>query len=142
MEYSLPMSDLRLRPEESSSHAAQESCGICGGDRRIGNSFGLTTTCPACHGSGRRVETTGFHDVTKTKPSHYRGTNKVQVAEKATWPVTFEGGKLAEEVKSCASCSADTKGKLVREIIDHESSHGLVTQTFVKKVRKQIRPRA
>src|SRR5580692_3201135 len=100
MEYSLPMSDLRLRPEDSSSHAAQESCGICGGDRRIGNSFGLTTTCPACHGSGRRVVTTGFHDVTKTKPSHHRQSNKVEAAEKPQWPVTFEGGQLATEVKS------------------------------------------
>jgi hypothetical protein len=124
-----------------SSHGTEESCGVCGGDRRIGNSFGLTTTCPACHGTGRRVETTGFHDVTKTKPSHYRGTNKAQVVEKATWPVTLEGGKLAGEVRDSTACSAETKGKLVREIIDHEGSHGLVTQTFVKKVRKQIRPR-
>jgi hypothetical protein len=110
---------------------------VCGGDRRIGNSFGLTTTCPACHGSGRRAEATGFHDVTKTKPSHYRGTNKAQVVEKATWPVTFEGGKLAEEVRDSTACTTETKGKLLREILDHEGSHGLVTQTFIKKIRRQ-----
>jgi hypothetical protein len=32
--------------------------------------------------------------------------------------------------------------KLIREIMDHESTHGQCTQTFLKKVRKQIRPRA
>lgn len=126
------------RDREPGSQATEESCGVCGGDRRIGNSFGLTTTCPACHGSGRRVETTGFHDVTKTKPSHYRATNKAQVVVKATWPVTFEGGKLAEEVRDSKACTTETKGKLVREIIDYEGSHGLVTQTFVKKIRKQV----
>src|ERR1700679_1378745 len=103
------MSDQGPRQQSTGSAGFPETCGVCGGDRRIGNSFGLTTTCPACHGTGRRVVTTGFHDVTKTKPSHYRGTNKVAVAEKTIWPVTFEGGKLAEEVKSSTSCSADTK---------------------------------
>jgi hypothetical protein len=135
------MNDRPPGNQGQSSNATQESCGVCGGDRRIGNSFGLTTTCPACHGSGRRVETTGFHDVTKTKPSHHRGANKAQVVEKATWPVTLEGGKLATEVRDSTTCSAQTKGKLVREIIDHEGSHGLVTQTFAKKIRKQIRSR-
>jgi len=135
------MSDLRPRAPESSSRAPEESCGVCGGDRRIGNSFGLTTTCPACHGTGRRMESTGFHDVTKTKPSHHRGTNKAEIVEKTTWPVTLEGAKLAGEVQSSTACTTEAKGKLVREIIDHESSHGLVTQTFMKKVRKQIRSR-
>jgi hypothetical protein len=36
----------------------------------------------------------------------------------------------------------DTKAKLIREIIDYEQSHGSCTQTFVKKIRKQVRPRA
>ena len=118
---------------------ASESCGVCGGDGRIGNTFGLTTTCPGCHGSGHRSANTGFHDVTKTKPAHHRGTNGLAVAvEKQTWPSTSEGAKLATEIRDSASCSADTKARLTREIIDHESSHGLCTQTFLKKIRKQV----
>ena len=51
---------------------AGEPCGICGGDGRIANSFGSTTTCPGCRGSGQRsTEATGMRDVTKTKASHY-----------------------------------------------------------------------
>ena len=134
MAYDRSMNDERTR--------AEESCGICGGDRRIGNSFGLTTTCPSCHGTGRRLEATGFHDVTKTKASHHRQTNKAEVVEKPQWPVTFEGGQLAGEVRDCTSCPAATKTKLIREIMDHEGSHGQCTQTFIKKIRKQIRPRS
>ena len=89
----------------------------------------------------RKVETTGFHDVTKTKPSHHRGANKSQAVEKTTWPVTLEGAKLGSEVQSSTTCTNETKGKLVREIIDHESTHGLITETFAKKDRKQIRAR-
>jgi DnaJ-class molecular chaperone len=120
----------------------EETCGVCGGDRRIGNSFGLTTTCPSCHGSGRRAEQTGFHDVTKTKPSHHRATNRVEVAVKAQWPATFEGGQLATQVRDSTTCAADLKARLIREIIDYEDSHGQCTQTFIKKVRKQFRPSA
>ena len=79
--------------------------------------------------------------MTKTKPSHHRQANKVAVAEKQTWPATFEGGQLATEVRDCASATADTKAKLIREIIDYEQSHGQCTQTFTKKIRKQVRPR-
>jgi DnaJ-class molecular chaperone len=122
------------------SERSEESCGVCGGDRRIGNSFGLTTTCPACHGSGRKVTTTGFHDVTKTKPSHHRQSNKVEVEAKPQWPVTLEGGKLAAEIRDSNMCTAETKAKLIREVMEHEVSHGLCTQTFIKKVRKQVRP--
>jgi hypothetical protein len=117
-----------------------ESCGICGGDGRIGNSFGSTTTCPGCRGSGRKSADTGlFHDVTKTKPSHHQGSNKVAAVVKPTWPSTFEGANLATEVKS-GSLSAETKARLIREIMDHEETHAQVTQTFTKKIRKQIRP--
>jgi len=120
---------------------AGETCGICGGDGRIGNSFGLTTTCPGCHGSGQRSsESTGIRDVTKTKPAHFRQPNQKQAAPKQQWPVTFEGGQLATEVQSSAGCSSETKAKLIREIMEHEGSHGTCTQTFIKKVRKQIRP--
>jgi hypothetical protein len=118
-----------------------ETCGICGGDGRIGNSFGLTTTCPGCHGSGKRSgEPTGMRDVTKTKPSHHRQPNKAEVVEKQQWPITFEGGRLAGEVRDSAG-SNDLKAKLIREIMDYEGSHGSCTQTFIKKIRKQIRPR-
>ncbi|MDP9151989.1 MAG: molecular chaperone DnaJ [Myxococcota bacterium] len=125
--------------QATGSDRADETCGICGGDRRIGNSFGLTTTCPSCHGTGRRLETTGFRDVTKTKASHHRSTNKVETVEKPQWPLTVEGGRLAVEVRDSARCPSATKAKLIREIIDYESSHGQCTQTFVKKVRKQVR---
>ena len=119
----------------------QESCGICGGDGRIQNSFGGSAkTCPACHGTGRKAEDTGFRDVTKTKPSHYRSANTAAAAPaKATWPSTFEGGQLANEVQAASSVSNDTKTRLVREIIEYEASHGKCTQTFIKKVRKQLR---
>lgn len=121
------------------SERLEETCGICGGDWRIGNSFGLTTTCPSCHGTGRRLETTGFRDVTKTKASHHRSSNKVEPVEKTQWPVTVEGARLAAEVRDSATCATATKAKLIREIIEYESSHGQCTQTFTKKVRKQVR---
>lgn len=119
---------------------AGETCGICGGDGRIANSFGSNATCPGCHGSGKKADDDHlFHDVTKTKPSHFRQANKAEIAVKQTWPSTYEGAQLATEVKD-SRCSDDLKGKLTREIIDYEGSHGKCTQTFVKKVRKQIRP--
>jgi hypothetical protein len=81
-----------------------------------------------------------MRDVTKTKPSHHRQPNKAAVVEKQTWPITFEGEKLATEVRD-AGCSNDLKTRLIREIMDYEGSHGSCTQTFIKKIRKQIRPR-
>ncbi len=118
-----------------------ETCGICGGDGRIGNSFGLTTTCPGCHGSGHKsTDASGIRDVTKTKPSHHRQQNKAQAPVKQQWPVTFEGGELANEVQKSAGTSNETKARLIREIMEYEGSHGTCTQTFIKKVRKQIRP--
>jgi hypothetical protein len=117
-----------------------ETCGICGGDGRIANSFGSNATCPGCHGSGKKADDDHlFHDVTKTKPSHHRQANKAEIAVKQTWPSTYEGAQLATEVKD-SRVSEDTKTKLTREIIDYEGSHGKCTQTFVKKIRKQIRP--
>jgi hypothetical protein len=118
---------------------ANETCGICGGDGRIANSFGNTTTCPSCRGSGRRSDDGGLRDVTKTKPSHHRQPNKVVAVAKQTWPSTYEGGQLANEIKDSSSVSNETKAKLTVEIIEYEASHGQCTQTFIKKVRKQIR---
>jgi hypothetical protein len=118
-----------------------ESCRICGGDGRVGNAFGgSSTSCPGCNGTGRRkTSDTLFHDVTKTKPSHHKPTAKAADPAKANWPATFEGGQLAEEVKG-SGLSEHAKAKLVREIIDYETSHGKCTQTFTKKIRKQVRP--
>jgi hypothetical protein len=117
-----------------------ETCGICGGDGRIGNSFGSTTTCPGCRGSGRKSSDTSlFHDVTKTKPSHHQRSNKNEPVVKPTWPTTFEGGNLANEVRDSSS-SNETKARLIREIMDYEGTHPQVTQTFTKKIRKQLRP--
>ncbi len=115
-----------------------ESCRICGGDGRVSNAFGgSSTTCPGCRGTGRRTEPEGFRDVTKTKPSHHRGAEKAVAAAKQTWPATPRGMQLAEAVKESA-LSEDNKTRLVREIIEYEDSHGTCTQTFTKKVRKQL----
>ena len=82
-----------------------------------------------------------MRDVTKTKPSHHQRSNGAgPIAEaKATGPSTFEGQALAKEVAS-TGLSDLAKSKLVREIIEYEATHGKCTQTFLKKVRKQLRP--
>ncbi len=117
---------------------AEDACGVCGGDGRIENSFsGSSARCPSCHGTGRRMEDTGFRDVTKTKLSHHQASNRAPVVEKQTWPSTPAGAKLATQIRDATSLSADTKARFTREIIDHESSHGQCTQTFLKKMRKQ-----
>ena len=117
-----------------------ELCRMCGGDGRIGNALGgSSATCPSCHGSGRRAEAEyGFHDVTKTKPSHHRPAPAAPAGPKV--PVTGEGAQLAAEVNASTVLSADAKQRLVAEIVQHESAHGRCTKTFVKKVRKQTRP--
>lgn len=119
-----------------------EICGMCGGDGRVSNSFsGSTASCPGCRGTGRRSADTGFRDVTKTKPSHYnKQPTKKEAVEKQQGPTTFEGMQLAKEVAACATLSVATKTKLTLEIAEHEATHGTCTQTFVKKVRKQLRP--
>jgi hypothetical protein len=115
---------------------------VCSGDGRIQNAWGQVARCPSCHGSGRRLQETGFHDVTKTKESHHRPANRPEVVEKQTWPSTAAGAQLATEIKNSPALSADTKAKLTREIIDHETTHGQCTKTFLKKVRKNLRPPA
>ena len=54
--------------------------------------------------------------------------------------MTFEGDELAKQVRDSASCSNESKAKLIREIIDFEAARGNCTQTFLKKIRKQVRP--
>jgi hypothetical protein len=115
-------------------------CRMCGGDGRVGNALGgSSATCPSCHGSGRRAEASpGFHDVTKTKPSHHRQAPSTPAGPKG--PATPEGVQLALEVSACAVLAEDAKTRLVAEIVNHESTHGRCTRTFIKKVRKQTRP--
>jgi hypothetical protein len=84
----------------------------------------------------------GFHDVTKTKPSHHRQANTAGGVAKAQWPVTAEGARLAGEVRDSTTCPAAAKARLIQEIIEYEDKHGQCTQTFLKKVRKQVRPKA
>jgi hypothetical protein len=118
-----------------------EVCRVCGGDGRIGNALGgSSATCPACHGSGRRAESSaGFHDVTKTKPSHYQRTPVASPAG-PSGPTTGEGAQLAAEVSASTVLTPDAKTRLIAEIVNHESTHGRCTKTFIKKVRKQARP--
>jgi hypothetical protein len=117
-----------------------ELCRLCGGDGRIGNALGHSSaTCPSCHGSGRRADTSsGFHDVTKTKPSHYRPEVATPTGPKG--PATSEGVQLALEVSASVVLAEDAKTRLLAEIVNHESTHGRCTKTFIKKVRKQTRP--
>ena len=119
-----------------------EVCRLCGGDGRIDNSLGRTSaTCPSCHGSGRRADTSSrFRDVTKTKPSHYAPQPRHEEAKGPRGPVTPEGAQLAKEVAESTVLMADAKARLLAEIIQHESTHGRCTQTFMKKIRKQARP--
>jgi hypothetical protein len=119
-----------------------ESCRICGGDGRITNSFGgSSATCPACHGTGRRGEEESLvRDVTKTKSAHFRKPGSPPPNAKPTWPTTGLGIQLANEVKASPVCSEATKERLIREIIEYEGTHGHCTQTFTRKVRKQLRP--
>lgn len=120
---------------------SMEPCRICGGDGRISNAFGgSSTTCPGCHGTGRRADSgTILRDVTKTKPSHYRTAEKATVEAKSNWPSTFEAVTLANEVKA-SGLSEEAKARLIREIVEYEGIHGRSTQTFSKKIRRQIRP--
>ncbi len=116
-----------------------ETCGVCGGDGRVGNAFGgETARCPGCNGTGRRSFEPLFRDVTKTKPSHHRQASQASAAQKKDTPTTASGMQLAKEVRA-SSLPEATQEKLVREIVEHEASHGRLTQTFTKKVRKQIR---
>jgi hypothetical protein len=59
------------------------------------------------------------------------------VVEKQTWPTSPAGIALATQIKESAKLSEATKEKVTRDIIDHESTHGQPTKTFLKKVRKE-----
>lgn len=115
-----------------------EACRTCGGDGRIGNALGGSSArCPSCHGSGvRAAAEPGFHDVTKTKPSHHRSVVAPPAGPRG--PATPEGSRLAAEVSACATMKEEAKARLIAEIVNHESTHGRCTKTFIKKLRKQI----
>ena len=66
---------------------------------------------------------------------------KAEVVVKAQWPTTPSGIQLATEVRDDARTPSAVKARLIQEIMDHEDSHGLCTQTFMKKIRKQVRPK-
>jgi hypothetical protein len=118
-------------------YSEPEPCNVCGGDGHIDNAWGQRAKCPSCHGSGKRRTDDGFRDVTKTKESHHRPTNRAGVVEKQTWPTTPTGIALANQIKESTRLSEATKEKLTREIIEHETTHGQPTKTFLKKVRKE-----
>lgn len=113
---------------------------MCGGDGRIDNALGGTSArCPSCHGTGRRAEmTSGFHDVTKTKPSHHQAPGAAAAGPRVA--VTPEAVQLSMDVRASPTLSADAKARLLAEILNHELEHGRCTKTFLKKVRKQVRP--
>ena len=77
-----------------------DPCRTCGGDGRIDNALGGTSArCPSCHGTGRRAELTpGFHDVTKTKPSHHQAPGPVSTGPRV--PVTAEAMQLSRDVNA------------------------------------------
>src|SRR5438270_12734737 len=109
-----------------------ELCRMCGGDGRVGNALGgSTATCPSCHGSGRRADTSSrFRDVTKTKPSHFRPA-AVEAPKGSRGPATAEGAQLAREVSESTVLGEDAKARLLAELVNHESTHGRCTQDFV-----------
>ena len=80
-----------------------------------------------------------MRDVTKTKPSHYRPTNKAPVVAAPQVPVTPEGTRLAADVRASGH-SPEAQARYIREIIEYEATHGTCTQTFLRKIRKQLRP--
>jgi len=118
-----------------------EPCSVCGGDGRVSNALGGSSAkCPSCHGSGFRAESAPrFHDVTKTKPSHH-AQPAVAAPAGPRVPATPEGERLATEVSACATLTGEAKARLVAEIVNHESTHGRCTKTFIKKVKKLVRP--
>jgi hypothetical protein len=76
--------------------------------------------------------------VTKTKPSHFAQAKKPTAAAKSTVPTTATGMQLQNEIQA-SKLPEEVKSRLIREIAEYEDSHGTCTQTFCKKIRKQLR---
>lgn len=118
-----------------------DDCPVCFGDGYLQNTFGITNRCPACHGSGRRADLgSGIRDVTKTKSSHFRKpAAAAEVKKKRDAPISPTGIQLASEIQASGRFPAETKERLIREIVEYEVSHGSCTKTFVSKMRKKLR---
>ena len=110
-------------------------CGVCGGGGRIEAGSRGTTACPACRGLASNYDDELYRDKT-TRPSLQGSTDGKK--DKITWPTTFGGKALADEVKA-SNLSAEDQAKLTRKIIDYEASKGEMTKTFARIVRKEIR---
>lgn len=116
----------------------QDSCGVCGGDGRITTAH-QTTSCPACRGSGRRSDSLGVHDVTKTKPEHHHGPgSKGAKTVKKMVPSTPVGRELMAAVQASA-ITGDIKKELTQSIIDYEERKGTMTKTFARLLRRKLR---
>jgi hypothetical protein len=48
---------------------------------------------------------------------------------------------LANEVRASPGVTETEVATLVRRILEHEASHGGCTETFLKKIRKELRAR-
>jgi len=72
-----------------------------------------------------------------TMPSRHDPTDGKR-PDKITWPITFGGKQLADEVKA-SKLSAEDQARLTRKIIDYEANKGEMTKTFARLVRKEIR---
>jgi hypothetical protein len=118
--------------------ADENACVVCGGDRFISNSAGGRATCSGCGGSGVRGREAGLgmKDVTKTKPQRTNGLNGRPV--RPTHALSLEGIEL-EKIITGATISSQKKAELLKSIIDFEVERGRLTETFSKKVRKQLR---
>lgn len=115
-----------------------ETCGVCGGDGRI-NTAHQTTSCPACRGSGRKSsERVGFHDVTRTKPSHHAPRGQAGKPPKKTAPSTPAGRDLADAVDA-SGLAEEAKQRLKQSIIDYEDQKGGMTKTFARLLRRQLK---
>jgi len=115
----------------------KETCGVCGGDGRIITAH-QSTSCPACRGSGYKSENVGFHDVTKTKPSHHEKRGPGGKVAKKTAPTTPAGRELAEAVKA-AGLSDEVTARLTHSIMDYEDRKGSITKTFSRLIMKEVR---
>ena len=111
-------------------------CGVCGGEGRIEAGNRGTTACPACRGLAANYDNELYRDKT-TMPTR-QDPNHGKSPDKITWPITFGGKKLADEVKA-STLSAEAQARLTRKIIDYEANKGEMTKTFARLVRKEIR---
>ena len=77
--------------------------------------------------------------MTKTKPSHFKpAVSKAAGPTGPRMPTSPSGQLLANEINASKS-APDVKARLLRETVEHEDTHGQVTQTFVKKTRKLLK---